>query len=254
MPRFRANPNFDLTPDQQAAEWERMRREPRPLERPLVVLAGYHSPLVTSRLVAQNLCTLTSGVPSSVHAIAYPFAINIASAADRTMSEIQQRFPSSDPEQTRELDVVGISMGGLVARYAAAARVKNGRTSPRLNIRRLFTIATPHRGAKIARVVAVDRAAHEMVQGSSFLFQLDQDFAQRSYELVCYAQLRDWWVGATNAAPPGLTPYWTDTRGLLAFTLSHFAVNSNRALLLDLARRLRGESPIARDGAGPPTD
>lgn len=228
-----------------------MRRAPGPLERPLLVLAGYHSPLFTARAVASRLCQLTGGTDQSALAIAYPFVCDIEAASRRAIAAATAAFPGPSADQTHEFDVVGISMGGLVARYAAAGRTPG---VPRLNIRRLFTIATPHRGAKIARTVAVDRAAHEMLPDSEFLRNLDRGLDGSSYELVCYGQLRDWWVGATNTAPPGHEPRWTDTRGLIAYTLSHFAINYNRAVLIDLARRLRGETPVAGRGTRPPTD
>ncbi len=251
LPSFRANPDFDLSPAEQSAEWERMRRTPKPLERPVLVLAGYHSPLFTSRAVSARLAEITSGNAASFLPVAYPSLTCIGSAAERAVRSASAAFPGSAAGETREFDAIGISMGGLVARYASVGRAQ---AASRLKLRRLFTIATPHRGAKITRVVAVDRAAHEMLPGSAFLRGLDRDTADHEYELVCYAQLRDWWVGASNAAPPGHEPRWTDTRGLFAYTLSHFAINYNRTILLDIARRLRGEAPIARRGSVPPSD
>ena len=71
---------------------------------------------------------------------------------------------------------------------------------------------------------------------------------------MCYAQLRDWWVGAGRAAPPGMVPIWTDTEGAAARVFSHFQINFNRRVLRDIARRLRGEEPVARCGSLPPCD
>ncbi len=251
VPGFRTNPDFDLSPDQQTAEWGRMCSAPMPLERPVLVLGGYHSPSFTARAVASRLCRLTGGERAPILPVAYPFSCNVESAARRVLAAACAAFPAATPERTREFDVVAISMGGLVARLAAAGRATGW---PRLSVQRLFTIATPHRGAKIARVVAVDRAAREMRPGSAFLRQLDRDSADATYELVCYGQLRDWWVGARHTAPPAREPIWLDTRGLLAYALSHFTILYNRTILIDLARRLRGEAPIAGPGSRPPAD
>lgn len=231
-----------------------MRRNPVALARPLVVLAGYHSPMVTASAVARDLALLTEGKAARTISIAYPWEGDIPRSARRAVAQIVAAIPGPSPDLTGECDVVGISMGGLVARLAASERTNQGVPIPRLNMRRLFTIATPHRGAKIALTAAVDRAALDMIPGSAFLSRLDGELPTIPYELVCYGQLRDWWVGATNTAPPGRLPHWTDTRGLFAFVLSHFAVNSNRTILIDIARRLRGEPPIAGTGTVPPID
>lgn len=146
-------------------------------------------------------------------------------------------------------------MGGLVARLAALApeaREPFGIPTelPRLNIARLFTLATPHRGASLAGIVALDAAARDMKPGSPFLRDLDAaEPDPRLYEMVCYARLRDAWVGATNTAPPGTNPIWVPTP---ARNLAHLTVSRDRRILLDIARRLRGEPPLALEPSPPP--
>lgn len=247
MPRFRDNPAFPADPAEVSADWERMRADPKPLSRPVIVLAGWRAPRLRGRGVATLLRSVTSQRESDFLTVCYPLSGNLSDATRVAMTKVTQRWPNGPPEA----DAVGISMGGLVARLAAA-RPDNG--FPPLRISRLFTLATPHQGAKLARHVALDRSARDMRPGSPFLEDLERACAPAQYELFCYAQLRDWWVGAGRAAPPGRFAFWTDTRGVVPYLLSHFMINSNRAVLRDIARRLRGEEPVAKSTCRPPCD
>jgi pimeloyl-ACP methyl ester carboxylesterase len=197
--------------------------------------------------MASLLRSVTSQKESDFLSVAYPGASDIHHATRLTMTRVTERWPGA----SERIDVVGISMGGLVARLAAACP-NNG--TPPLKIARLFTLATPHRGAILARYIAIDRAARQMRPGSAFLDDLEKACVSADYELFCYTQLRDWWVGATRAAPPGRFPFWIDTRSASQHVLSHFLINTNLAVLRDIARRLRGEEPVARQPTQPPCD
>ena len=89
-----------------------------------------------------------------------------------------------------------------------------------------------------------------MRPGSDALARLDRALEHADYEMVCYAQVNDTWVGATRSSPPGREPIWT--RG--TFMFSHFTTSENRTVLIDIARRLRREEPLGREGGPPPLD
>src|SRR5262249_49610350 len=135
---------------------------------------------------------------------------------------------------------------GLIARAAAAAG--NGHRAVR--IARLFTLATPHRGAKITRWLRPDPLTAAMRPGSAFLSRLDEALTNAEYELVCYTRLGDSWVGATRSAPHGRDPFWTPGPPLL----SHQTITLDRLIRTDIARRLRGEEPLALRASTPPRD
>ena len=251
MPRFRDNPDFPGTRADVEADWARMAREPRPLQRPVVVLAGWRAP-ASARGVGARLRSVTSGRAEDFLSIAYPGAGDIGAAASIAAARIRERFGGARSVGPAEVDVVGISMGGLVARVLAAGLA--GSEPIPVRIRRLFTLATPHRGAKLAALIAPDRASRDMRTGSAVLADLDRRLAGADLELVCYAQLRDWWVGASRTAPPGHAPVWVDTEGVPQHAFSHFLINFNRRVLRDIARRLRGEEPVSRRGSAPPSD
>ncbi|MCC6676985.1 MAG: alpha/beta hydrolase [Phycisphaerales bacterium] len=241
----RINPDFHLDREQIRAERVRMRADPRSLARPVVVLAGWRSPSVQGFSLADKLAPLTSGHRGDFTSVSYALAGDIESAARRARSVLEGRFRGA----SGEVDVVGISMGGLVARLLMAEDPPVG-----LRIRRLFTIATPHTGAGLARWVRPDRAARAMRPGSPLLARLDDRLAAEEFELICYAQLRDWWVGASRAHPPGRGSHWIDATSPIDRIFSHFTSPRRWPIVLDIARRLRGESPLARTASRPPGD
>ncbi|TVQ30881.1 MAG: hypothetical protein EA376_11495 [Phycisphaeraceae bacterium] len=164
---------------------------------------------------------------------------------------MEARWPSSDPEWTTEVDVVAVSMGGLVARLGATEAFAEGEEGrKRLRIRRLFTMATPHRGAALADLLALDSAASDMKRDSLLLRALDEALPSSEYEIIPYARTRDWTVGASRAAPPDCEPIWVDGPAFL----SHATIAMDGRILIDIARRLRGEWPLAFRGSAPPMD
>ncbi|MDX2148624.1 MAG: hypothetical protein SFZ23_13995 [Planctomycetota bacterium] len=230
------NPSFPVTVEQAQRERERMMADPRPLPRPVVVIAGWRSPRVSAMVAARELCSLTSGRSGDFLSVSYAWLGDIGLAR----REVELRVEAfASPHGANEVDAVGISMGGLVARTLGARVV------------RLFTLATPHRGARLARWVRPDSAARAMKPGSAFLRELDAG-RDGPREMVCYTHLRDWWVGSANTAPPGREPIWCDTRNSPDTLLSHFTVSSDVRILVDIARRLRGEMPLGGEGEPPP--
>jgi pimeloyl-ACP methyl ester carboxylesterase len=259
------NGALGLTRPEAAAAAERMKREPVGLERPVVILNGYRGLPTLAARVASALTAMTSGERGDFLTISYWWTTDLDAIAAEVVRQVDDRWPSEGPQRTVEVDVVAISMGGLVARWAALPpeqRVREGRTEvtpepatpvapgKRLRIARLFTMGSPHRGAAMADVLRPDRAAQDMHQGSGFLATLDGTLGGAEYELVCYAQLRDHLVGATRAAPVGREPIWTSG----TFIMSHFTTHENPLFLTDIARRLRGEEPLLRESGPPPGD
>lgn len=231
-----------------------MSDSPTALERPVVVLGGYHTPPLQTAGLRRRLATLTSKSQEDFLGVSFVFTFDLEAAARKAVERVERRWPSEDPERTIEVDVVGVSMGGIVGRVAAAPPEEPGdgeeNQRKRLHINRLFTIATPHRGAKLAGAIAIDKAARDMAPGSLQLASLNRSMDSAVYEVVPYARTRDGIVGATRASPPGMAPLWR--RGPLL--LSHFTVSLERAFLIDIARRLRGEWPLAFSGSMPPRD
>ena len=226
------------------AECARLAASPKSPPRPVVVLGGYHAWGPVSWVVAYDLRQLTD--PAAAHVLPVQFMLDtsLQSCAARVIRLVRDRYGTLDDTRTVEVDAVGISMGGIVARLACAgdhAAFAMPAGLPRLNVRRIFTFGSPHRGSRIAKLVAPDRAARDMKPGSDMLARLDACLAHRDApELTCYAQVRDHTVGALHASPPGRHPHWSDS----TWTLSHFATPHNPWFQADCARRLRGDEPF----------
>ncbi len=240
-----SNPQFSLTHKDARQDLARMSAVPKPLDRPVVVLAGWRSPAPVGNLLTRRLCRATSADPKDFLAISYPLAGDIEQVTRTVIEQVVERFGKGREGETVEVDVVAFSMGGLVARRAA---MRDHDT--RLRIRRLYTLATPHRGARLASRIAPDPASRDMRAGSDFLERLDAVLEHADYDLVCYAHLNDRMVGARNTSPPGLDPFWVSG----TVVLSHYTTTMDVRIRADLARRLRNEEPHTRSSSTPPMD
>src|SRR5436190_2820319 len=242
------NPSFPVEVEQAQALLGQMHEHPRPLERPVVVLSGFLDPGWMTASVAETLRD-TTAVSAQFIKVSFVGVRTFDDCADKVIAAVDQAVPSNDPRQTAEVDVVAMSMGGLVARFAASERTasQNGSTPRRLNIHRLFTISTPHCGAKMAKIFTIDQRVIDMRPGSDFLNHLNQCSAQ--YELCAYVRLNDGVVGEENAAPPGQVAWWVPNPPL---HWSHIGAGDDPRILADISRRLRGEPPLSTSPASPP--
>ena len=251
------NPAYPASSTEVKAAIERMEETPVGLKRPVVVLSGWRSPSMTGGQLASRIREVTGADEDRVLAISYVWGDDIPSIADKVASRVSDAYGSridatTGQRWTTEVDVVAISMGGLVARTAWAEPSEVGRDlGVRLNIGTLYTLGSPHRGARLANWIRLDNASAQMKPGSTFLADLDDATLGETHDLtiVPYATLRDSWVGASNAAPVGQEPIWVPGR----LVLSHHLISLDKRILADLGRRLRGEEPLAKPSA-PPRD
>ncbi len=240
------NPAFPITVAEGRAALREMRSRPVELERPVVVAAGYLDPGIISRNIAARLRRATSG-DAPIISTSFFWRFTFDDCRDRLIAAVEQEYPSTDPELTVEVDVIGFSMGGLVARHAAAMRPEGD--GKRLNIKRLFTIGTPHRGARLAGLAPFDRRAIDMRAQSKFLAGLDRDMEDARYEIIPYARLNDAIVGIENAAPAGSDPWWVPNKSL---SMSHTMAGADERILADIAKRLRSEAHFTGPTPHPP--
>jgi pimeloyl-ACP methyl ester carboxylesterase len=166
------------------------------------------------------------------------FEPDLDDCREKLIRTVNEKFPG------QQVDVIGLSLGGLVARYAATPIADK----PHLSVVRLFTISSPHTGAKLARMPTLDRKVAEMRPGSNFLTHLAEQDSTRTYQLVPYVRLGDEWVGDHHAAPAGVTPWWVDTPPL---EHAHIGASVDPRILADIALRLRDEPPLTHDPPAP---
>jgi len=230
------NPGWSMSLDEKRGEFERMESSPVELERPVLVIGGYMSPPWVPSSYAVRLSRLT-GVPFEDFAGSdLLLQGSLRDAVGVVLADLNDRYPHPSEVETIEVDVVGISMGGIVAMLAA--QPEEGR--PRLNIRRLFTLGSPHRGASLAMDFPIDQAAQDMRYKSIMLVKLQEERSKGGYELYPYGITNDAVVGVRNTSPWGEDPIWVRGRRFGA----HFDLEHDDAILIDVARRLRGEDPV----------
>jgi len=239
------NPSFSVSVRDANSALDEMRDAPKPLDRPVLVIGGWaNTSMMTTRL-AGTIRSIAEDNAEIAH-VSLLSCTSFDSCRQRVLDIVDEEFgQSDDASETVEVDVVAYSMGGLAARYAAAPQLDISR---RLKIRRLFTIATPHRGAQMAPIARFERRASDMLTGSAFLAMLDRVFADADYEVIAYARLEDLIVGPRNCAPPGVDLWWVPNR---PFEFSHHDAFRDPRILADIARRLRSETPFTRLPAAP---
>ena len=241
------NPAFPITKADAEVERDRMIADPVSLERPVVIIGGYRSPFFNVDDLRTSLAEMTNGDEMMFTRKYTMLRGDIEEVAVELVAQVEHEFPDAGLDgETVEVDVVGLSMGGLVARFAADRLADTYPGDLKLRVRRLFTISTPHRGSVLAEKVPLieDRAVSDMVRGSLFLTKLDEAY-EGDYEIIPYTRLEDGVVGAVNTAPHGRHPIWVSSPQIGG---SHLSVNSDLRILVDIARRLRGEEPLATEG------
>lgn len=237
------NPSFPLTrADARLALLDMAEHTKKPA-RPIVVLGGIYDPGIASSGVARRIRRMVDA-EDLIISISFFGCGTFDECRARVIEKVHEAFPSDDPEVTTEIDVIAISMGGLVARHAAAVKAEGGR---RLQIRRMFTISTPHRGAKLAWLLTFDSRIKDMKKDSPFLNKLDLAWKNADYEIYPYTRLGDVIVGPANTAPPGRHPWWVAN---IPGSFSHLFAMFDPRFLADIARHLRSESPFTLN---PPT-
>ena len=261
------NRSFDVTAAEAGQALREMAASPQTLDRPVVVLGGLNDPGFSPAHLAAQVRRVT-GDPRTLTFTFGPFE-SVDACARRVVRKVERRFPGDDPTATAEVDVIAFSMGGLVARAAAAparpsasapkgaADAAPDRTPRRLRIARLFTISSPHRSAAMAAALpALPLPGHvqaDLRPGSSFLRALGErevveERGGQSYETCAYVRLGDTVVGQANASLPGRPPHWLSTPPLQD---PHHLAFCDPRIVADIARRLRGETPFAADPPEP---
>ena len=244
------NPSFPLTLSDARLALKEMEKNPRPPARPIVVLGGIYDLGIASSGVARRIRRVMDAENQIIN-ISFFGCSTFDQCRTRVIDRVQEAFPSDDPDLTTVVDVIALSMGGLVARHAADMNGDGNREIQgrrRLRIGRLFTISTPHRGANLAWVPTLDSRVVDMKSDSPFLMKLDLALDDAEFEIYSYTRLGDAIVGPANTAPPGRDPWWVAN---IPGSFSHLLAMFDLRFLADIACRLRSETPFTRDPPAP---
>lgn len=237
------NPSFPVTVEQGEQTLEQIKKHPKPLDRPLIIVTGFMDPGFAKVSLYREFWQLTRD--DRIVSIQLATVFTFDQCRDKIIRAVQDKFPSTQPSETVEVDVIGYSMGGLAARYAAMPTTQPA--GRQLNIARLFTISTPHRGAAAAEGKPQwFPLPNAMMPGSPFLQQLNADAP--AYPIVSYVVLGDKKIGESNAAPPDQSPWWIPNQPM---SNPHMAAYSDPRILADIILRLRDEPPLTHDPQAP---
>ena len=240
--RDSVNPSFSVSRADARQALDAMASDGKRFERPVVVLGGYLDPGLGSVAMGGALRRVAGG--QRVIGVSFVFDGGFDRCRRDVVSAVEAAWPCADPGRTSEVDVVALSMGGVVARYAAIEKAGE----KRLRIHRLYTVSSPHRGAAAAMWAPPLTALHwDMREGSSFICSLEASGGcDRGYAIVPYVRLGDWMVGPEQAAPVGQIPWWVSTPWPED---AHLGAAFDPRILADIARKLRGEVGFTREPA-----
>lgn len=233
------NPSFSVTEDEASKDLKRMKADPVPLQRPVVVVGGFMDVGLGPWWVIDNVTEHTGD--DRVLGVTFPLWMSMDDARQHLVSETRERFGDV------EVDVIGLSMGGVIPRDAALPH----EGEPSLRIVRLFTIASPHSGAQMADVPGVIEQHLSLREGSDYLNTMNAALPDARYQLFAYTRTRDRTVGEQFTAPPGQSPRWVENPW---FAPAHYGAFNDERILADILRRLRGEAPWSHDPPAPLPD
>jgi pimeloyl-ACP methyl ester carboxylesterase len=232
------NPSFPISRDEAESDFRRMAALPVRLDRPLIVISGIGDPAISGTAILRRIEPVVDG---RVIGIDFFSEATFDGARQKLLREAAAQL-ATDLDHLPEVDVIAFSMGGLVARDAAIP----DRAGRRLPIARLFTICTPHEGARLAAIPIGTPQSDDMTPTSDFILRIRA--ARREYDLICYCRLDDVTVGEEFCAPEGTPLWWVPTP---IGEWAHMQAFFDPRIVVDIARRIRGETPFSTLPAAP---
>jgi hypothetical protein len=252
-PQSPVNPSFPVSEASARQVIRNIAREHKPLPRPLVIIGGFRDPGIAPPILKYEFGKWT-GSGDRIVTVSLAFTFDFDQCRQRIADAVDKAFPSDDPRQTTEVDVIGFSMGGLAARYAASdlPPAKGEPATRRLRIARLFTISAPLRGAAVAEEMPLTLHPLQpyMRPGSRFLRAIDAAPVQGGelYQVFSYVRLGDPYIREANSAINGETPWWVSSPPL---SPPHEMAFQDDRILADILSRLIGEPPLSNDPPAP---
>ncbi|MBL8726332.1 MAG: hypothetical protein JNK49_19975 [Planctomycetes bacterium] len=247
-PEPASNPSLPLSMADAMADLARMRANPMALQRPVFVLGG----LLDAGFVALWASDLRRLVPEAQAAWVVPVTFATAMSLEGAVATMTTTvaLACETLDWHGPVDIVAHSMGGLVARHASGVADRGGANAAqgRVSVARLFTLGTPHRGARLAELPVVHPLARRMRADSPWI----RDLPTADYPILPYVLVPDQLIGPENAAPPGEVAWWLPSPPGSA---AHLGALADPRFLVDIAQRLRGEAGVSSEPRAPlPTE
>src|SRR5947207_15003324 len=129
------NPSFPVDTNQARRALDEMSAHPHRLERPLLIVGGFWDPNVSPPIYRLQFHRLTND--DRIVTASIGLCGSFDECRQTLIEAVDRAFPNDDPDFTTEVDVIGASLGGLAARYAAAPSPDPAKPQRRLRIARL---------------------------------------------------------------------------------------------------------------------
>lgn len=239
-----SNPSFPVSPEQAEQAIKQMEDHPVAPVRPVVIAGGWGGTNLANMPVTRELRRALG--PRNVIIVTFSGAKNFEECRRRLIGGVQRALKSTDPMTTPEVDVVGVSLGGLVAVDAAGTPPDPGKDPRQMRIANLYAISTPFYGANLAFMPG-SKFLDDMMENSDYLERIRAEVKDADYNVIAYGRMGDFWVGVDNVKATGYPFYWLPNR---AFEDAHHGFNDPR-IIADIARRLRGEQPFTTSPPAP---
>ena len=201
---------------------------------PTILVHGYKDDATVFRPLARHL----SEIGVRTHAVT--LAPSDCSVPVETLAQQFDAYLASNFAANQRLDIVGFSLGGIVARYYIQRMGGLARTG------RFLSVATPHHGTLVALVSRLP-AALQLRPDSSFLRDLNSDAEQLSR-----IQFGSIWTPLDLMIVPSFSSVMPVGKNKAVWTLKHQALITSRRGIDAIAEQLtagdRGMSNPAQPG------
>jgi len=199
-----------------------MAARPGKLERPVLMVHGWLDRSWRFEHMAGHLARCAVNSEDNVHLATMTGSGSIDGLAARLAEEFAP---------LGELDAVAHSMGNLAVRQAAR---RYG-----LRVKRLFSIAGPHRGGRFTWLLRAHPQVRDMSPGSAFLEELNADPASRDFEILTWRVAGDTVVAAPSAHSLGEEHFELAPR---IFMDSHINSPQDERVIAEVVAKLLGEA------------
>lgn len=227
------NPAFHPTHAQAHEALRLLASDPQPVPRPLVIIGGYIDAIRIVGFVDSLLRPTVRDTP--IIPVTIGVCHSFADARRRTIEIVEAALQQQNPT----VDVVGLSLGGIVA-VDARANCSGVLPDRRLNVQRLFAIGSPFTGVQLADFIPLTPYLRSMRPDSPFIERIAASSA--TMDVVAYGHRFDDVVGIEHCAPSGRTVNWLADN---SWFWAHIASLLDVRIVADIALRLHGKVPIS---------
>lgn len=200
---------------------EVLAQNPAPLQRPLLLIHGWRDSARRWEKMLHWLRRCTTNAEEMVVVFDY--------SGDQPISVLTEEL-FRKYKVLGEVDVVGHSMGGLIAREAHRRGF--------ITIKTLFSMASPHRGSYLARYGPLFRQLRDMTPGSEFLRRLNSDPRTRDFNIITYWMRGDFLLTQGSSESLGGTNVILSTGNKPLFRYTHNQLVMDERTIYDVIRRL----------------